>query len=113
MPENLPFLLPLLGWGSSPRPTSLSKSVTSRRQYRLQMLQIETILNVAGPLSQSVTARPIFAELLLQIETNCREHLPHQQNPTKGQVPLRWFEHLFYTYTCSIVGVLALDLNCN
>ena len=38
------------------------------------MLQIETILNVAGSLSRSVTARPIYAELLLQIETNRREH---------------------------------------
>ena len=77
------------------------------------MLQIETFPNGAAPLSQSVTARPIFAELLLQIETNRRRHPPHQQTPTKWQVPLRWFEHLFYTYTCSIVGVLASDLNCN
>lgn len=74
MPENLPFLLPLLGRGSSARPTSLSKSVTSRRQYRLQMLQIETFSDDAGPLSQSATSKSNFAELLLQIETNRREH---------------------------------------
>ena len=77
------------------------------------MLQIETFPNGAAPLSQSVASRSDFAELLLQIETNRCRHPPPQQNPTKGQVPLRWFEHLFYTYTCSIVGVLASDLNCN
>ena len=77
------------------------------------MLQIETFPDDAGPLSQSVTSKSDFAELLLQIETNRCRHPPPQQNPTKGQVPLRWFEHLFYTYTCSILGVLASDLNCN
>ena len=38
------------------------------------------------------------------------------QTTAKGrssQVPLCWFEHLFYTYTCSIVGMLAPDLKCN
>ena len=83
MPENLPFLLPLPGRGSSARPTSLSQSVTSKRQYRLQMLQIETFPNGAGPLSQSVTSRSDFAELLLQIETNRREHPPFVKTTTK------------------------------
>ena len=77
------------------------------------MLQIETFPDDAGPLSQSVTSRSDFAELLLQIETNRRERPLFIKATTKGQVPLCWFEHLFYTYTCSIVGVLASDLNCN
>ena len=50
---------------------------------------------------------------MLQIETNRREHLLFVKTTTKGQVPLRWFEHLFYTYTCSIARVFASDLNCN
>ena len=77
------------------------------------MLQVETFPNGTSSLSQSVTTRSNFAELLLQIETNRREHPLFVKTTTKGQVPLCWFEHLFYTYTCSIVGVLASDLNCN
>lgn len=55
------------------------------------MLQIETILNVAGSLSRSVTARSIYAELLLQIETNRRRHPPFSKNHPKVSVPFGWF----------------------
>ena len=84
MPENLPFLLP--------QSAGLSRSVTLRRQYRLQMLQIETFPNDAGPLSQSVTSKSIFAELLLQIETNRREHLlfVKAHEGVHELPPLRW-----------------------
>ena len=97
MPENLPFLLPLPGRGSSARHTSLSKSVTSRRQYWLQMLQIETFSDDAGPLSKSVTSRPDFAELLLQIETHRREHplFVKTHEGVHELLPLRWFAWWF------------------
>ncbi|MCI6967599.1 MAG: hypothetical protein MR723_00325, partial [Collinsella sp.] len=70
MPENLPFLLPLLGRGSSARHTSLSKSVTSR---------------------------PDFAELLLQIETHRREHplFVKTHEDVHELLPLRWFAWWF------------------
>lgn len=107
------FFLRLERGGTAHR-GGLSQSVTSRRQYRLQMLQVETFPNGTSSLSKSVTTRSNFAELLLQIETNRRRRPLHSTDHHKGACPLsQWrFEHLFYSRGACIELKLQLEYSC-
>ena len=78
MPENLPF-----SFAAVCRFVSICNAKTANW---LQLLQIETFPDDAGPLSQSVTSKSDFAELLLQIETNRREHPLFVKTVTKASM---------------------------
>ena len=95
MPENLPFLFAADGAGG---PTSacpvrggLSRSVTSKREYQLQTLQIEIVPNGASPLSQSVTSKPVLPSNCYRSRQTTTDTRPSAKTTTKALSPLWWF----------------------